>query len=148
MTATAAQKSQLRRMTALALADATYTDTVLGEYIERYALLDGNGEEPQTLDTSTTPPTWTANPNWIATYDLNAAAADIWEEKAAAVAVDFDFTADGGNYSRSQVFEQYMKNARHYRARRSAKTATLHKWPEEDSQREFSWIANLPEDHD
>lgn len=148
MTATAAQKTLLRRMTATSISDTTYTDTVLGEYIERYALLDANGEEPQTLDTSTNPPTWTANTNWIATYDLNAAAADIWEEKAATAAADFDFTADGGNYSRSQVYEQFMKNARHYRSRRSAKTATMHKWPDEDSQLDFGWIGNLPEDSD
>ncbi len=64
------------------------------------------------------------NPDWTATYDLHAAAADIWEEKAAILSADYDFTADGATLARSQAYEQAMKQARYHRSRRSPKTIT------------------------
>ncbi len=50
-------------------------------------------------------------------YDLNAAAADIWEQKAAHVANRFDFEADGGRYSVSKLVEQYERQAQRFRAK-------------------------------
>jgi hypothetical protein len=147
MTATADQIAELRRMTAEPTI-TPYSHDILEAIIERYPRLDANGEDPYTWDKTTTPPTQTANPKWSPTYDLNAAAADVWNEKASATAADFDFSADGGNYHRSQRFEQYMKQARYYRSRASAKTGTLHKWPKETGPRDFPWIGNLPEDDD
>jgi hypothetical protein len=144
MTATAAQIARLRRMVG-EVDKPTYTDDDLQACIEAYPLLDERGEEPYTWDTSTSPPTQDANEDWVPTYDLHAAAADVWEEKASAVAGDFDFSADGASYSRSQVYEQYMRKARHHRARRSAKTATLIKWPHEQPDAEV-WVGNLPEE--
>lgn len=144
MSATAAQIARLRRMVNEP-DDTTYDDDAIQEYIERYPLLDERGEEPYTWDASTEPPTQEDNDSWIPTYDLNAAAADIWQEKAAIVAQDFDFKADGGQHSRSQVYEQYMAQARYYRSRRSAKTMTLVKWPEETTTGDFPWIGNLAE---
>lgn len=144
MTATAAQVAILRRMTAEPT-EAIYTDESLADYIEKYPLLDERGEQPHTWDTSTEPPTKDTNDNWIATYDLNAAAADVWEEKAAAVASLFDFSADGGKYDRSQQYEQYMKNARNYRSRRASKTMTSVKWPDEIGVYPAPWIINDPE---
>ena len=94
--------------------------------------MDERGEVPYTWDTSTTPPTQEENDDWVDTYDLHAAAADIWDEKAAGVAEDFDFRADGGQYSRSQVVEQYERRARYHRNRRAPKTHTLHMYPEPD----------------
>jgi len=125
---------------------ATYSDAAIQALIESYPLLDERGEKPYTFS-SATPPAQVANTNWIATYDLHAAAADIWEEKAAGVASLYNFAADGGNYSRSNVYEQYMKNVRYHRARRATKTMTAHKWPKEtdNGARDFPWIANLPE---
>lgn len=144
MAATAAQVAELRRM--VNEPDATtYDDEALAGYIERYPCLDARGEEPYTWDTSTSPPTQDDNVDWIPTYDLHAAAADVWEEKAAAVAADFDFQADGASYSRSQKYEHCMTQARHHRARRKASTATLHKWPKEPVERQ-TWIGNLPEE--
>jgi hypothetical protein len=64
------------------------------------------------------------NPDWTATYDLHAAAADIWEEKAGVVSVDYDFNADGATLNRSQVHEHMMAQARYHRSRRSPKTIT------------------------
>lgn len=122
MAATTAQKAQLRRMVA-ETASTTYADADIASYIEAHPLTDARGENPW-VESETAPGTLEANPDWTATYDLNAAAADIWDEKAAALAPNFDFEADGGRYDRSQAFEQAQKMARYYRSRRSAKTIT------------------------
>lgn len=127
MTATAAMIAQVRRMVNES-DSTTYSDATIQSYIETYPLLDERGQEPYTYDTSTTPPTQDTNEDWIATYDLHAAAADIWEEKAATVADKVDFEADGGRYSCSQKAEAYMKLARSHRARRSIGTITLIPW--------------------
>lgn len=141
MAASAAQIVQMRRMTG-ETTTANYLDIDIQSYIETYPLIDPRGEEPYTWDTSTEPPTKEDNDNWIETYDLHAAAADIWEEKAAVVASRFDFMADGGNYSRSQEYEHYMKQARYHRSRRSFGTITTTPWPSFSS---VSEIGNLPE---
>jgi hypothetical protein len=144
MAPTADQVTQLRRMTAEPLTSSTYADATLIAYIQRYKLLDERGESPYTFDTSTEPPTQEVNSDWIETYDLNAAAADVWQEKAAAVSSLYDFKADGGDYARSQQYEQYMKNCRYYRARRTAKTGKSVKYPKETGITPV-WIGNLPE---
>lgn len=143
MTATDAQIAQVRRMAAEPTT-TTYSDDLIATYIEKYPHLDEQGERPYTLS-STAPPEQVENTNWIPTYDLHAAAADIWEEKAAAPAQDFDFSEDNiGSYKRSQVYEQYMKQCRFHRARRMPSTTALVKDPEETKS--LPWIANLPED--
>ncbi len=116
---------------------ATYSDAVLATYITTYPHIDQFGESP--LDE------WGEdNANWTATYDLAAAAADVWQEKAGAVASKFDFAANGGQYTQSQQYEQYMKQCRYYRARRMPTTSTLVKSPTESTFDE-SYIGNLPE---
>lgn len=105
MAATEAQVSKLRRMIAES-DDTTYSDDDLATYIESWPLADSDGNEPDDDD-------------WTATYDLNAAASELWAEKAATVAMDYDFAADGGNYSRSQVHAQYTKQSRYYAARKA-----------------------------
>jgi len=102
--------------------EATYDDDLIDDIIEKYPLLDVLGNDPQDVDWTTTPPTISEADDWIPTYDLHAAAAQIWEEKAGAISDEFDFNADGGNYSRSQKEEMYMKKARWHSARRSLKT--------------------------
>jgi len=97
---------------------SVYSDGQIAGYIEAYPVVDASGNFP-------------ANPDWAATYDLYAAAADIWEEKAARYAELFDFDADGGNYKRSQMIDQAMKMAARYRARRSASSVRLIKYPPE-----------------
>ena len=126
MAATASQIAQLRRMCNDVDAPQSYSDATLSEYIERYPLLDALGRDPYQVAASL-PPVLEDNPDWTATYDINAAAADIWEEKSAGYSVKFDFSEDGQSFSRSQMFEQCMKMARFYRSRRSAKAITL--WP-------------------
>lgn len=142
MSATAAQVARLRRMVDEPTT-TTYTDEDLEGYIERYPVLDERGEVPYTWDTSTSPPTQDANEDWIPTYDLHSAAADVWDEKAAAVAEDFDFQADGGRYNRSQVMAHALQQARWHRARRRLGTFTALMHPAPGSSAE--WIGNLAE---
>ena len=122
---------------------ATYSDALITTYIEAYPVIDERGQMPYTF-TATVPPTQEENPEWIPTYDLNAAAADIWQEKGAALAGQYDFSADGGNYSRSQAYEQAMKQVRFYRARRRPASAMMVKYPDEATN-DTLWIGNLPE---
>lgn len=140
MAATAEQIAQLRRMVDEP-GEETYNDALLASYIERYPCLDERGEVPYTWDTSTSPPTQVANDGWIPTYDLAAAAADIWAEKAAGLAQDYKFSADGGTYERQQAYEQAMAQSRYWRARRRASTARLVMSPDPGGG-ELDWIAN------
>jgi hypothetical protein len=126
MAATAAQISQIRRMCGLGVGDATYSDAVLASAIVRYPLMDEMGNEPYYYDATTSPPTLDENDDWIPTYDLNAAAADVWEERASIAAANFDFSADGGSYHRSQAYTQFMQQCRFYRARRAPATLRIH----------------------
>lgn len=135
--------AQLRRLVAEPTT-TTYSDALLTAIIENYPHLDEQGEEPFTLSSST-PPVHEQNTDWMPTYDLMAAAADVWAEKAAAIANLYDFKADGGDYARSQVYEQYMKNSRYYAARRVPSTVRLHKYPDEKLGSNTVWIGNLPE---
>ena len=138
---TNAQIATMRRMVAEP-ATTTYTDALLIDAIMRYPHMDEYGELPTDDD-------GVENADWTATYDLNAAAADIWQEKAAAISSKFDFSADGGNFSMSQQFEQYMKQARYYRSRRMPSSAMLVKHPREwITETDETWIGNLAESDD
>lgn len=123
MAATAAQVAQLRRMIAEPTT-ATYTDDDLEGTIEAYPLVDENGEAPR-IPSTTLPGEMEDNEDWTATYDLHAAAAAIWEEKAAGQSAKYDFSADGGSYQRSQMMQQCLQMARYYASRRSPKTIIL-----------------------
>jgi hypothetical protein len=145
MAATDAQIARLRRLVNEP-DDTTYEDADIAGYIEAYPLRDERGKDPYTWDASATPPEQTANESWIPTYDLNAAAADIWDEKAAILAGDFDFSADGGNYSRSQAYEQAMGRVKYFRGRRRAKTGVVRMDPPPGGQTDTLWIGNLSEE--
>lgn len=108
----------------------TYSDADLTAWIEAYPVADDDGNDPDHVD-------------WVATYDLHAAASELWSEKGAAVAADFTFSADGGSYNRDQVYAQYMKQARHHAARRRAGTAKV--YAVAGGVDRAVWIANLPE---
>lgn len=144
MTVSAANIADLRRMVAEPTA-TTYIDLVLTEIIEKYPMLDELGEEPYYFEGAI--PVRTVNDEWIPTYNLNLAAAEVWEQKAASLAGKFDFSADGGNYSRSQAFQQAMGMARYYRGRAGVSTIKQIKVPEETSQSQ-AWIGNLREGDD
>ena len=142
MAATADQITRLRRMVAEP-ESTTYDNVRMADYIERYPLLDELGQEPYTWDMSTTPPSQDANEWWVSTYALNAAAADIWDEKAATAAQDYNYSADGASFSRAQVAEAYERRARSYRARRSMRTIKQVKWPDEGNALDNrpAWLA-------
>lgn len=125
MAATTDQVRALRRMVAEPTG-ASYTDAELAARLEARPLTDENGLEPY-LDSSITLGVVTreANTSWIPTYDLNAVAGEIWAEKANALATNFDFSADGASYSRSQAFNQAMQQSRYYLSRRAARSITV-----------------------
>ena len=119
MAATVAQITQLRRMVNEPT-QTPYSDTTLSDYIEAYPLVDELGYEPYYYD-MTIPPVKKVNPDWTPTYDLNAAAASIWNEKAAALTENVDFNADGQSVSNSQTFEHAKKMARYFKSKSSVK---------------------------
>lgn len=55
-------------------------------------------------------------------WDFHRAAADVWEEKAAVHAHLYQFSADGGAFSRHQIYEQFMGMAHWHRSRRRVNT--------------------------
>lgn len=125
---------QLRRMVAEPTQD-TYSDTTLSAYLERYPLPDTAGAQP--TDTA-----------WLGEWDTNLAAADVWQEKAAAFAADFDFSADGGDYKRSQAHKQMLDIARSFRARRKTGVLVLQVQPRPDYAPGLTaWIGNAPEEN-
>ena len=135
-TPTADMITQLRRMAAEPLTSDTYTQADLSTIIARYPLNDSAGHKP--TDTL-----------WTGAWDLNRAAADVWDEKAAAVATGFDFAADGGDYKRSQVFAQYAQSARRYRAMRQTGALVLVATPApEAAPGRDEWLGNAAEDDD
>lgn len=113
----------LRRMTG-EVVNSSYSDAEMTVYIEKFPVVDENGESPR-VPSTTTPGAMMVNPDWTATYDLHAAAALIWEAKAAELAPQYDFEADGGSYSRSQAHRHAMEMVRYHQSRRSPKTITL-----------------------
>lgn len=118
MTATATMIATVRRSTAEPLS-TNYDDDLISAIIEQFPMVDALGSSPFTWDFSTTPPTEDANEDWIVTYDLNSAAAQIWYEKAALLQGNFNFSVDGGKYDRSQAYDNAMRQARQYQARRA-----------------------------
>lgn len=120
---TVAQLAQLRRMVAEPTT-TTYSDETLRTILMTYPCVDENGESPR-VESTTVYGAMMDNPDWTATYDLHSAAAAIWEEKAATTSHRYDFQADGGNFSRSQMFEQAMKQARYHLARRNPSTIIM-----------------------
>lgn len=124
MSASAAQIAQVRRMTA-ELTEAVYSDAAIQAVIEAHPLMDVNGAMPYSMQSVTTDPINTPNPAWIPTYDLNAAAAEVWQEKAGAAAGDYDFSADGAQLLRGQVYRAAMQQARYYRSKRSPGTISM-----------------------
>lgn len=129
MAATAAQIARLRRMCNEPFESSSYTNDDLESLIESYPLPDTDGNDPDDVD-------------WTATYDLHAAARDLWEEKAAIVAQDYNYSADGASFSRSEVYNQYQKMARYHNARRQPGSAKVIVSPDQPPQ----WQGNLSEE--
>ena len=116
MPATAEQIAELRRMIAEPTS-TTYTDAILEDLLNRYPVRDALGE-PALASDGGIPPTLSERDEWIQTYDLHAAAVQIWQEKAATSAGCFDVAADGTSLNRSQIHDAYMRQAQYHGARR------------------------------
>lgn len=144
MAATAAQIAQLARMVNEE-ERAAYSNGALQAYIETYPTIDDRGTDPYWWDSSTTPPTQTANVDWIPTYDLHAAAADIWEEKAAMLVGSAGGRQDD-NIARTAALEQALKFARFHASRRNPHTITARMKP--DIKLTSEVIGNLAEPGD
>lgn len=56
-----------------------------------------------------------SDPDWTPTFDVDAGAALGWEVKAGRASAAFDFGEDGQRFNRSQMHEQCMAMAVHYR---------------------------------
>jgi uncharacterized protein with WD repeat len=130
MTVTADMITKFRRMINEPTA-INYSDDELETYIESWAVDDEFDNKALILDYSTTPYSYITNTSWVPTYDLNAAAAEIWEEKAADIQDEFDFSAEGGNYTRSQKYQQAINMASRYKSHSKAKSVLMHKYPKE-----------------
>ena len=94
----------------------TYTDADLTTLIENAAIPDNTGKFPSETD-------------WIPTYNIYKVAADIWLEKAAKVADEFDFDADGGSFQRSQKQKMAMKQASFFESRSNALSLQMKRYP-------------------
>lgn len=144
MTATAAMISTLRRYVNEPTED-TYTDEDLAALIEQYPLTDERGVDPYYLDTSTDPPTQVATAGWYPNYDLHAAAAQIYAEKAGTAVAELDMPHEGVRYRYSQQYDQYMRQARFHAARSSARSAVLIAAPS-PNRRGSTYVLNQAED--
>lgn len=58
-------------------------------------------------------------------YNLNRAAAVVWERKAAHAAAGYGFTADGATYRREQAYQHCLEMAQHYRGLGGVKVGRL-----------------------
>lgn len=103
----------------------TYSDYDLSQYIEARSVRDARGVDSVDWDYTTLPPTQTISPDWIPTYDINAAAADIWDEKASAVADCISFSADGASYSVNEKVANYNRMAAKYRSKSRIRSAKM-----------------------
>lgn len=55
--------------------------------------------------------------DYTTTYDIARIVADVWDEKAAAASCCFDYSGDGASLQRSQIADNYSKQASRWRAR-------------------------------
>ncbi len=118
MVATAQQVATLRRYVNEPTT-ATYDDVALADTIERYPVAyrdptTGMRYEP-------------GEQGWQPSYDLNAAAAEVWTEKAGLVAYQFNYSADGSRMDAGTVQQNYERMAQHYASKarpRSVKITT------------------------
>lgn len=68
----------------------------VGTVVDAYALVDTNGNAPSATD-------------WTPTYDVSGAVAEVWRVKAARVAGDYSFSADGASYSKADVMAHCLE---------------------------------------
>lgn len=124
MSVTSVQIATVRRMVDEPTT-AVYDDDAITAFIEEFPKVDRFGNEKYEWDTTTQPPTASLNPDWLEDYDLNAAASKVWAEKAALLAEDYDYVADGASLNRCQPFAHARKMAAYFKSRSCAKGLPL-----------------------
>lgn len=103
---------------AAAVHDPCLSAEQVANALDRSAIRDHYGNAPELPD-------GTANGAWNETYDINAAAADLWDIKAGMVAGDFDFKdASGQSFSRSQAYKHCKEQAAELRGRSAGTVKT------------------------
>lgn len=115
MSASAAMIREVRRMTDETASTSTYTDSDITTYIERYPVPDRWGYQPYLLMPTGV---YQGSQYWESTYDLHRAASDIWGEKAAALAPNYNMSADGASLSRSEAYDHAMAMSKYHLSRR------------------------------
>lgn len=149
MTATTAMKAQVRRWVNEPTT-TPYADSDIAAFIERYPLPDERGVDPYYYDTTTDPPTQVATTGWYPTYDLHAASADIWDEKAAGLSEKIDRPNNSPRQDSTPYSTRYdhaVQRARYHRSRRIASTGTLIQSPSRTRRGASAlWVGNLPEE--
>jgi hypothetical protein len=65
-------------------------------------------------------------------YDVNAAAADIWSQKAAHYAMAYDFSTDNHSMSRSQIIKACLQMAKEYGSGGAVFSVTMERTDTED----------------
>lgn len=132
MAATAAQLATLKRYTNEDGSGDVYTGDLLTSILESYPVSDSDGNEPD-------------ESNWTATYDLHAAAAQIWGEKAATLVCKVDSNLPGGgSYRNSQLLDNAVKMEKWHKARARARGIRFTAYPKPTDDR--VWVGNLDEE--
>jgi hypothetical protein len=98
------RRARLERMLAIDI-EPILTSADVDDLLAQSRLRDTCGRRP-------------GDPAWVATYDLNAAAAAGGGGKAGRATANFQFAEDGQSFSPQQVFEHCQAMATLYRARR------------------------------
>ena len=83
------------------------TESDLESVLDAHAIPDASGTLPDSEE-------------WVPTYDENAAAAEVWLIKAARASALTEIDPPGSGIVTSKVFDNCMRMARHYRAKRVA----------------------------
>jgi hypothetical protein len=103
-----------------------FTDDLLRGFIEAHPVKDSKRLKPTDV-------------GWVATYDLNAATADLWDLIAASLAALYDFSADGATFSRSQLMANARSMARSFRSRSHATSVPLERSRQADILYQGRW---------
>lgn len=77
------------------------SDDDISALLAAYRVVDSDGRAP-------------VDEGWTGAWALNAAAAEGWRWKAARVAGDFTFSADGASYSKGDVLAHCERMIEHY----------------------------------
>jgi hypothetical protein len=116
MTDVTPDASFVTRVTSLVAADRrpVLTEAEVVASIQGHPMLDADGLSPE-------------DSGWTQTWNLYAILAELWDMKAGKVAGDFNFKADGGDYSKGDVMAHCLAMSAQYAAKLTGSTSTLHR---------------------